>query len=599
MATRLPQDPEQFAAEPRSIDLRDYWQTVRRRWVLIVLLGVLGAVIAAGYAYKVGPTYTATAEVNVAPVTQGPLNQLTQNQTQVNISTEQAIAQSAPVIIGAARLLGVQPTVLQAKASKSLSVTVPGLSDVLQIAWSAGGPKQAKRGANAFAEAYLRYRHSQLASQISYEESILSHQVHTQQAKIATVTAQLNTVPSGTSRHLRLEATFNELTSQLNTEEGQLQSLPTYNDSGGSVIPAALPLAPSGLGKKVLLILGLLLGLLIGLVIAFLRDAFDDRIRDTGRLERALGAATLAVLPPARGRIAVQSPADGRITAGRRGSGGGEAAGGGRTEAVRALRATLVAVGARQDVRTILIVGADDSVSASRIAAELGLAMAESGRRVLLVGADMRSSSLPQLFAVPNVTGLSSMLTGGGDPEVFARQPKSVGGSALAENVAKRLALIPSGPQVAQPLAVLDSGVMVGLLSGQREAFDFVLLDSPPATVAADAVALAAHVDGVIVVASAVRSSSRVVAALRQRLDQVGARVIGGVMIGKGPAARHRHGHVDQLPAGGVTVLPAEPGRWQESRHAETLRPPAPPVLPDSQNASGGRRSNSLIQGPS
>ena len=118
MATRLPQDPEQFAAEPRSIDLRDYWQTVRRRWVLIVVLGVLGAVIATGYGYKVGPTYTATAEVNVTPVTQGPLNQLAQNQTQVNISTEQAIAQSAPVITGAARLLGVQPATLQAEASK-------------------------------------------------------------------------------------------------------------------------------------------------------------------------------------------------------------------------------------------------------------------------------------------------------------------------------------------------------------------------------------------------------------------------------------------------------------------------------------------------
>jgi capsular exopolysaccharide synthesis family protein len=597
MATRLPQDSEQFAAEPRSIDLRDYWQTVRRRWVLVVVLGVLGAIVAAGYAYKVGPTYTATAEVNVTPVTQGPLNQVAQNQTQVNISTEQAIAQSAPVISGAARLLGVSPSSLQAKASKDLTVTVPGLSNVLQIAWSAGGPQQARQGANAFAQAYLRYRHKQLAGQISYEESVFSRQVHSEQAKIASVASQLNSAPSGTSRHQRLEATFTALTNQLNTEQSQLQSLPTYNDSGGSVIPAALPLAPSGLGKKVLLILGLLLGLLIGLVVAFLRDAFDDRVRDTGRLERALGAATLAVLPPARGRIPVLSPAGGRIAADRRGA--RDASGDGRAEAVRALRATLVAVGARQDVRTILIAGADDSVSASRVVAELGLAIAESGRRVLLVGADMRGSSLPQIFGVPNITGLSSLLTGGGDPEVFARQPKSVGGSPLAENVAKRLSLIPSGPPVAQPLAVLDSGAMVGLLAGQRESFDFVLLDSAPVTVVADAVALAAHVDGVIVVASATRSSSRVIVALRQRLDQVGARVIGGVMIGKGPVARHRHGHVDQLPTGGVTVLPAEPVRRAEARQAEPLRPPVPPILPDSQHASGGRRGSSLIQGPS
>jgi Mrp family chromosome partitioning ATPase len=358
--------------------------------------------------------------------------------------------------------------------------------------------------------------------------------------------------------HQSLEIRLNELTGQASTADGQLASLNTYNVTGGSVIGAARPSTPSGIGRSVILVIGALLGLLLGLVLAFVRDAFDDRVHDAAQLERNLGAPTLAVLPPAESgqdtsddsRDDAQRWAPAIATAARPDS---RAA-----EAVRGLRATLVAVAARRNLRTILVVGADTSVSSGRIAAELGVALAESGRRVLLVAADMRGSSLPQIFDLPNNTGLSDLLVGGGDPEVLTRQPKQASGAILPGVISKRLAVLPSGPQMAHALSILDSDAMLGLLQSQREAYEFVMLDSPPATVAADVYALASHVDGVIVLAREARSKGRTIADLRRRLDQVGAVPIGGVFIGKGRSGHHRRRSSGPPPAASLLVAATE-----------------------------------------
>jgi Mrp family chromosome partitioning ATPase/capsular polysaccharide biosynthesis protein len=543
MTIRQPPDREDFAAEPRSIDLRDYWLIVRRRWVLVVALIVIGAIGGLGYTHSARPAYSATSQVVVMPLTQGPLNPPAQANLQVNMSTEQAVAQSPLVIAQAAQLLQVQAAGLQAAAAKHLTVSVPAntltTSDVLQITWQAATPQAAQAGANAFAQAYLSSRHRALAGQIASLQTTLSAEVASLQRQIARVTAELSNTSSVSSTHQNLSIRLDELTAQATTADGQLASLPTYNDSGGSFIGAARPLTPSGLSKKVIVIIGALLGLLLGLVLAFVRDSLDDRVRDPEQLERKLEAATLAVLTRAE-----SAPGGGRDGTGRRpvpavataASPDSRAA-----EAVRALRATLVAVAARQNLRTLLVIAADTSISSSQVAAELGVALAESGRPVLVVAADMRGSSLAQIFDLPGTTGLTDLLVGGGEPKEFIQQPRQAGGAALPDAVARRLAVLPSGPPTAHPLSIIDSGAMLGLLQSQRETYDFVVLDAPPATVAADVFSLAAHVDGVIVLVRHARTRGRTVEDLRRRLDQVGAPLIGGVYIGQGAVGRHRH----------------------------------------------------------
>ena len=294
MTVQQPQENYDFAAEPRSIDLRDYWLVVRRRWLLVLVMTVLGAVLAGGYAHTLAPTYSATAQVVVNGITGGPAEPNSQVGVPVNMSTEQSVAQGTGVIDAAARLLKVPQSVLQAEVVKGLTVTVPATtlttSNVLQITWKAKSPQAAQAGADAFATAFLAGWHQGLVAQVASLRASLSRNVAALEKQIGQVSTQLSNTSPTSSSHSSLEILLNELTGLQSNASSELEQVNIYNTSGGSVIQAALPAKPSGISHKVIIVVGLLLGLILGLVLAFLRDAFDDRVREPAQLERALGA---------------------------------------------------------------------------------------------------------------------------------------------------------------------------------------------------------------------------------------------------------------------------------------------------------------------
>jgi polysaccharide biosynthesis transport protein len=583
MAATQAQEHDDFTPEPRSLDLHDYWLIVRRRWRLIVVLGVVGALAGAGYSAYKGPTYTATSQVVVSPVTQGPLNQSVQVSGQVNMSTEQAIAQSGPVIQQAAAQLGVPVAKLDSEAGKRLAVSVPAstltTSNVLQISWEADTPVLAQRGADAFASAYLAFRQHQLSNQIAILQATLSKQTKVLSQQVSQLSAQLSRT-SDTSNRRILNLRLNQLSNENNNALSQLATLATYNTAGGTVILAVQPTKPSGFGRSLLAALGLILGLLIGLAAAFGRDLFDDRLRTPAQFEQCLGAAALAELPAIDGAGGDRARRSGgkpqplpQITL-------AALPGGAAAEAAREMRATLVAVASRYQMRTLLVVPADASMSADWVVAELAVAIAESGRRVLTVGSDLRGSMLSQIFDVPDNVGLSELLIKGGDPEMLTRRPRTASGAVLPDAVSERLSVLPSGGRTLYALSILDSGRMRDILAGQREGHDFVLLDAPPAN-GADLVSLAAHVDGVIVLARRGHTLTRDIEALRHRLEQIGAPIVGGVLIARG-AGRH-----SRRPAPRPDAAPA--GRRAAPVPAAKTRPmPAVPGEPARSSATGG-----------
>ena len=582
-------------AEPRSIDLREGWQIICRRWGLILAVTLIGAVAAAGYLVASGPKYAATSQVVVFGLTQGTASssQTSGVNPQVNMSTEQAIAESPAVVAQTAKIIGVQSATLQNAAAKRLTVTVPAstltTSNVLQITWTAPTAQAAQTGANAFAAAYLSYRHRELEGQVANLRTGYERELSSIGNQISQLTGQVNRAQPRSPALARLYFQLTQLRQQGTNISSSLASLANYNISGGSQISAALPTTRSGLGRKVILTLGILLPLLIGLVLAFIRDAFDDRVRTPAQLERSSGVPTLAVLPAAE--------RSGRLAHGERHTGSAVAVVASpdsrAADAVRALRATLTIVAELKYWGTLLVAAADASVSSGSIAAEIGLALAESGRRVLLVAADMRGSALPPIFGMQNKAGLSDLLVGGGDPESLIRQPEQASGARLPGPIARRLAVLPSGTLMPHALSVLDSSAMVGLLHGQREASDFVVLDSPPVTSAADVFALAGQVDGVILVARTGRTRERMIGELRRTLDQVGAVVIGCVFIGSGKAGRHRPAAPDLLPLQQVKSWdhrPATPGAHQP----QPARKPSPVVPGDAASSTAGNPGQRL-----
>jgi succinoglycan biosynthesis transport protein ExoP len=589
MAVRQPKDQEDFASEPHSVDLRDYWSIVRRRWRLIVLLALIGALGGAGYSVARGPSYTATAQVVVLPVTQAPLNQTNQATSQVNMSTEQAIAQSGSVIKRAAVTLKTAASKLQSTAASRLSVTVPAstltTSNVLQITWRADSRPLAQQGANAFANAYLSYRHQELAGQISDLQSTLQQQTSSLRKQITQLSGQLAQTDSQTTRQV-LNIRLNELSSQLNTSDTQLAALPTYNDAGGSVIPAVLNSKSSGFGRAVLVAIGLILGLLIGLIIAFARDLSDDRVHEAGQLERQLGAPVLAVMssPDVTDRsrradllsttVAVATDPSSYAAA-----------------AARVLRATVVAASARRDLRTLMVVAADASISAGLVVAELGLALAESGRRVLLVASDTQGSVLPVIFELTGQPGLIELLPRDGHLGAYTYPVTQVAGHALPDGLAERLTLLPSGRNPQLAVSALHADRIAGVLRAHRADYDFVVLDAPPEA-GADILALASQVEGVIVLARQGRTKGRDLLALRHQLGQVSAAVVGSVLVTRPRRRPARRTSAPPAPAAdrGLGPVPAERALAPETRPAPEARldpeaAPAPESAPVSEPA--------------
>lgn len=578
MAIRQPKEQDDFANEPHSVDLRDYWHIIRRKWRPIVLLLVLGAAAGAGYSVVRGPSYAATAQVVVQPVTQAPLNQTTQATSQVNMSTEQAIAQSGPVIQRAAATLKIPVSRLQADVSGRLSVAVPAstltTSNVLQITWQSGSRPAAQQGANAFAEAYLSYRHQELAAQIAALQSTLQQQTSSLRKQISQLSGQLAQTNSDTTRQV-LTLRLNELSSQLNTADTQLAALPTYNDSGGSVIPAVNGKA-SGFGRSVLVVIGLILGLLLGLVLAFIWDLADDRIREAAQLERKLDAPALGVVSSAdvtdrrradlvSGTVAVATDPSSYPAA-----------------AARVLRATVMAMSSRRDLRTLLVVAADASVSASLVVADLGLAIAESGRRVLLIGSDTQGSVLPIIFGLASQPGLTEFVIRGGRPGAYTYPVTELAGHALPPALAERLTLLPGG-QEEQAVSALPADQIAGLLRTQREAYDLVLLDAPSGA-GADILTLASQVEGVMVLARQGRTRGRDLLALRNQLGQVGASVVGGVLVTKPRRKRDRQAPASaaspaSYPSGAAPAAPEpSPGPETSAEAAPSAQQEAPPA---------------------
>jgi len=248
------------------------------------------------------------------------------------------------------------------------------------------------------------------------------------------------------------------------------------------------------------------LGLLLGVLGAFLRDHFDRVLRTREAVERSFGLPVIGQIPFQRAR---------RRDRDRRAifwSDFGEGA-----ESFRALRANLQYLAVKRPLRTILVTSASPEQGKTTVAANLGVAIASSGASVAVIEGDLRRPRLDDAFGVvPGAPGLTSVLVGTADPE------RAVMPIELSSRSDGRLSFLPSGPLPPNPTELLSSMQMRDLLDQLVVSHDYVVVDSPPMLLVADALELARVVDGVILVVRRNHASSddaRELRALVERLD--------------------------------------------------------------------------------
>lgn len=185
------------------------------------------------------------------------------------------------------------------------------------------------------------------------------------------------------------------------------------------------------------------------------------------------------------------------------------------TEAFRSLRANLEFVDLDRPVQTLAVTSSTLSEGKTTIATNLAIVMSQLGRRVILVDADLRRPRVHRAMGISNVMGLSDVL----------RNHASLNEVAQSWNN-DNLAVITSGSLPPNPAEVLSSPRMIQVLNELKSMADMVIIDSPPSLLA-DASALAARADGVLLVIQSNRTQMNAATAMIEQLKRVGAHVVG------------------------------------------------------------------------
>ena len=248
-------------------------------------------------------------------------------------------------------------------------------------------------------------------------------------------------------------------------------------------------------------------GCMIACVLAFLLEYLSDSLENADDVREALSLPSLGTIPFVR-----SWQKDGHVRGGSRKKWP-------VAEAFRILRTNIQFANVDRTLRTLLVTSSVPGEGKTSVVANLGMVMAQDGRRVLLVDADLRRSHLHRVLGVPNLTGLTSLLLNEVDLQ-----------GCIVETDIPNLYVLPSGPAPPNPSELLGSQRMAQLIERLRSFADVVLFDVPPVLACADAMVLATKTDGVVLVIDS--RSTRRGAATRalEMLRNVEAKVLGGVL---------------------------------------------------------------------
>jgi protein-tyrosine kinase len=187
-------------------------------------------------------------------------------------------------------------------------------------------------------------------------------------------------------------------------------------------------------------------------------------------------------------------------------------------EAYRSLAANLQFAYTDRQLQTIGVTSAAEGEGKSTTVANLAVALAQSGRRVIAIDADLRRPGLHTMFGVSRDQGLTDVLRGQ-EAELPLQDTGAAGVRVLA-----------SGPVTANPLEALASRRFDQALALARAQADFVVVDTPPAGALADVAVIAPRLEGMLLVVSAGHTKRDLARRAREQLERVNANLLGVVL---------------------------------------------------------------------
>jgi non-specific protein-tyrosine kinase len=199
-------------------------------------------------------------------------------------------------------------------------------------------------------------------------------------------------------------------------------------------------------------------------------------------------------------------------------------------EAYQSLRTNLEFSSLGTALRSVLLVSAEGSggkgiADASLAVANLGVAFAQAGDKVIIVDGDMRRPQQHEIFGVSNGRGLSTWLGEGEGPSAAALP------ALVQKTQVEGLSLLPAGPATANPIALLSTRRLSEALTALAAQASWVLIDAPPVLAVTDAALWASKVDGVVLLLSAGATRRDHAQRAKDVLEKVQAHLVGAVLL--------------------------------------------------------------------
>lgn len=297
---------------------------------------------------------------------------------------------------------------------------------------------------------------------------------------------------------------INLLTSLESLRLARVENTPNIVQIERATLPSA-PIRPQPINTT---LLAAAVGLMLAVGIVFLVEYLDDTLKTMEDVERILQLPVIGFIA----EIEHQKEGDGGVYVSRQPRSP-------VSEAFRLLRTNLEFASVDHPIRRLLLTSTSPSEGKTTVAVNLAAIVAQSGRKVTLLDADLRRPRIHHFLGLPNNLGLSDLFLGSATLESVTRKMKELG----------EVLVVTSGGLPPNPTELLASARMDQILREVEEGSDLVIIDSPPSIVA-DVQVLSAKVDGVLVIIHPGHTQSNSALAMLEQLRRTNAPILGVVL---------------------------------------------------------------------
>ena len=500
------------------MEIREYW-TILRRWMWLILLGTgVAAVAAFVISRNMEPVYESSVTLRIDVSTGAAANQyagLLAAEQMIGTYSQQMTMR--PVMEATLAELGLEQQLSSDQLATMITVSPIRETQLIVLSVEGTDPDLVAHIANKVAQVFIAQNRAFEASRYATSKEALAAELAQVQQDLEATQLLIDGMEASASQDQQVEldrlnlilstqrATYSNLLSNYEelriAEASQASMLIVAEDA----VPSYVPVRPRVLNNTVL---AALVGAMLASAVAFLTEYLDDSVKTPDDIVSLVGSPTLGTI----GQIGGGANRKKLITL--------SAPRSPLSEAFRALRTNIQFAGVDEPLSAILVTSSGPGEGKSTTAANLALVMAQAGRQVVLVDADLRRPTLHRFFDLPNGQGLTTAL-------LDLRSPIE---AHLQETEVSGLRLMTSGPIPPNPAELLSSQRQSDLLKELERQSDIVIVDSPPVLTVTDALVLAPQTNGVLLVVEAGRTRKEVLKKTREALARTDARLLGVVL---------------------------------------------------------------------